>query len=203
MTGPGSWATRLLRHRLRQPDARSCGAATLVVARALLDEDYAEMLLEGVHPVTGWTVPGEVGQRFAAETLAMHQRITSPVDVLGRLQPPWPRLLGTPPWAVARQLSGPGIRYVVRQAVAGRAGVLDDVRRAVRAGAPVPLFVGDRWAPRHVVLALEARDDDLVCFDPAAGRTVRVTGAAFTAGRLGLGRWDRTWFVVRPRGLTG
>ncbi len=38
MTGPGRWARELLARPLVQPDARSCGAASLVVARALVDE---------------------------------------------------------------------------------------------------------------------------------------------------------------------
>ena len=77
--------------------------------------------------------------------------------------------------------------------------LLADLVGVLTTGAPVALFVGDRWAPRHVVLGHSVRDDALRCFDPAAGRTVSVPFPAFTAGRLGLGRWDRSWFVVRPR----
>ena len=42
-------------------------------------------------------------ERFAADVLAMHRRATSATS-RGRLQVPWPRALGTPPWAVAREL---------------------------------------------------------------------------------------------------
>lgn len=199
MTPGRPWATRLLRHRLRQPDARSCGAASLVVARALRDESYARLLVEGVHPVTGWALPGSTHERFEAETLAMHARVTSPVDVLGRLQLPWPRRLGTPPWAVARQLSRPGRRHAVRVALWGRARALAAVRRVVAAGDPAALFVGDRRSPRHVVLVVAVASDALRCYDPATGRTVAVTDDAFTAGRLPFGRWRQVWCVVLPR----
>ncbi len=104
MTEPGS----LLGARLVQPDERSCGAAVLVVARALLDRGYAELLVSGRHPGTGFVLPGSLADRFRHETLAMHARVTGLVDAAGRLQVPWPRALGTPPWAVARQLSAPG-----------------------------------------------------------------------------------------------
>ena len=83
----------LLRHAgtggLRQPDQRSCGAACLVVARMLLDPAYADL----------------AARAFRPEVLGMHGRVTGPVDARGALQVPWPRALGTPPWAVARQLS--------------------------------------------------------------------------------------------------
>ena len=65
---------RLASAVLRQPDQRSCGAATLVMARAVQDPAYAELLLDGRHPVTGHTLLGTLSERFAAEVLAMHRR---------------------------------------------------------------------------------------------------------------------------------
>jgi hypothetical protein len=165
--------------------------------RAVRDEAYAELLLAGTHPATGWSLAGTVSDRFATETLAMHRRVTGLADVTGRLQPPWPRPLGTPPWALARQLSGAGRRYVVRPAVLGRPRVLDRVRAALVAGTPVAVYVGDRWLPRHVVLALEVRGDGFLCYDPAMGGQRLVTGEDFTSARL-PGRWSRPWLVVRP-----
>lgn len=77
---------------LRQPNQQTCGAAALVVARMIND------------PVYRTHVASPAG--FAVETLAMHERVTSSVDVRGRLQLPWPRALGTPPWSVAHQMTG-------------------------------------------------------------------------------------------------
>jgi hypothetical protein len=199
VTGAGRWARALLAQPLVQPDARSCGAASLVVARAAVDEAYAELLVDGRHPATGLLMSGSPAQRFQEETLAMHRRVTGLADVAGRLQPPWPRALGTPPWAVARQLSSRAAPYVVRQALVRRAHVLDALLPALDRGRPVALFVGDRWLPRHVVLALSADDAALHCYDPGTGGVRLVDREAFQSGALPFGRWTRPWFVVRPR----
>lgn len=196
MTPERPWAARLLEHRLRQPDARSCGAASLVLARALRDEGYARLLVDGVHPVTGWGIHGATGDRFRAETLAMHRRVTGPVDVFGRLQLPWPQAFGTPPWAVAHQLSTPRLRYSWRPTLAGLPALA--ITRAVTAGRPVPLYVGNLWSPRHVVLVVAADDDRLRVYDPAEGHTGTLSGADLAQGRLPFGRWSRAWFAVLP-----
>jgi hypothetical protein len=225
--------------RLVQPDHRSCGAAVLVVARALLDQGYAELLVSGRHPGTGLALPGSLADRFRHEALAMHARVTGPVDAAGRLQVPWPRALGTPPWAVARQLSATGgsaaaggsvasggsaasggavaaggsggavavggglprVRHRVVPAWPDRGALLDRIVAATAEGRPVPVYVGNRWAPRHVVLFLggsAGRGDGLRCYDPARGWVVDVDRRAFVRGRLGLGRWDQPWFAVLP-----
>ena len=200
MTAARPWANRLLRYRLVQPDARSCGAASLVMGRAVRDEAYAELLVTGTHPRTGWQLPGTAHERFRAETLAMHARVTGPADLAGRLQAPWPRMLGTPPWAVARQLSAHGRAYGVRQALVGRDRLLRQVLSELDLGEPVALYVGDRWAPRHVVLAVRADDSGgFWVFDPGAGRRRPVTQDEFVSGRLPLGRWSRPWCAVLPR----
>lgn len=199
MTTPGPWATRVLAGQPRQPDAFSCGAASLVMARALADERYAELLVTGRHPGTGWTVSGTPADRFRSETLGMHRRITGATDIVGRLQVPWPRFFGTPPWAVSRQLRALGTPYVVRQALVGRERAFDDMQAGIGSGHPSALYVGDRWASRHVVLAYAADAGELGVFDPASGRTETVSVADFTAARLPFGRWLRPWFVIRPR----
>src|SRR4029453_17690952 len=86
VTGPEA----VLREHLAQPDQRSCGATALVVARMLLDRDYADLLAVGRPPVPGLAVPGSLASRFRDEVLALHRRVTGPVDPTGRLQLPWP-----------------------------------------------------------------------------------------------------------------
>jgi hypothetical protein len=199
--------------RLVQPDHRSCGAAVLVVARAMLDRGYAELLVSGRQPGTGLALPGSLADRFRHEALAMHARVTGPVDAAGRLQVPWPRALGTPPWAVARQLSATGgsaaagggglprVRHRVVPAWPDRGALVDRVVAATAEGRPVPVYMGNRWAPRHVVLFLggsAGRGDGLRCYDPARGWVVDVDRRAFVRDRLGLGRWDQPWFAVLP-----
>ncbi|KQP64334.1 MULTISPECIES: hypothetical protein [unclassified Nocardioides] len=164
---------------LRQPDQRSCGAAVVVVARMLDDAAYAERALP----------------RFGAEVLAAHRRLTGARDATGALQAPWPRAVGTPPWAVARALPrGP---HGVRRA----RGRFEDLLRAVGHG-PAALYVGDRWLPRHVLLAV-GRDGDgpaarLGVYDPGSGTVRTLTRDAYADGALPLGRWRRPWFAVLP-----
>lgn len=172
---------------LRQPDQRSCGPSSLVVARMLLDEGYAEAVRRG----------GQAG--FRSAVLDLHRALTRPV-LAGRLQLPWPRAWGTPPWAVARELSSlpPPQRHRTRL-VLHRDAAYARVVVAVGAARPVALYVGNRWLPRHVVLVVGIRDDGLEVYDPAAGRVVAVPRTAFLAARLRLSGWDRAWFVVLPR----
>ncbi|WP_101525108.1 hypothetical protein [Nocardioides houyundeii] len=186
----GRWGGELARLDLRQPDQRSCGAAVLVLAEALGNERYARRLVAGGRP------------RFAAEVLAMHRRVTSAVDVAGRPQLPWWRAVGTPPWAVARQLSGrTGVPHVVRALWPHRRRrLLAAVRAAVLAGHPVPLYVGTSRLPRHVLLVTGAGPqpgDPLSVYDPALGRARRLRAQELVTGSLTQG-WAVPWFVVLP-----
>lgn len=170
---------------LRQPDRRSCGAACLVVAEALANRTYVGRVL----------APGG----FRAEVLAMHRRVTSPVDVRGRVQLPWPAALGTPPWAVAAQLAG-------TSGVPHRADLLrgQDLEAAydalARGPLPAALYVGSTWLPRHVVLVLEGDPEALRAYEPAGGRVEWVPRSSFISSRLDLAGWDVPWVVVRAGG---
>ncbi|QWF21135.1 hypothetical protein KM427_19630 [Nocardioides sp. LMS-CY] len=102
---------------------------------------------------------------FRDEVLAMHRR-------LNRW---WPRALGTTPWAVARVLGGRVRRY-------RRADVLAALPRRV------PVYLGSRWLPRHVVLVLDERDGEPLAYDPARG----------VVAPLSTSRWRHAWFAVLP-----
>lgn len=209
---PIDWPGKAFRERLRQPDQRSCGATVLVVARMLLDHAYGEFVATGTPPTSGptsgpdsgYALPGSVAGRFRYEVLAMHHRVTGPVDASGNVQLPWPRALGTPPWAVARQLSATGsalhprVQHTIQPAWSDRGGAFDRIAAATEMRRPVPLYVGNRWIPRHVVLALGQVDGRLRCYEPSQGRLVDVDRAAFTTSRLGLAGWDRLWFAILP-----
>jgi hypothetical protein len=186
------WAAEAFGRRLTQPDRRSCGATVLVVARMLSDPGYAGF--------------AGTATSFRDEVLAMHRRVTSPADVSGRLQLPWPRALGTPPWAVARQLEGTtGLDHRARLLVAGdRDAAYDEIVAVTARRLTVPVYVGSRWLPRHVVLALGEVDGGLRFYEPSAGRLVDVSRASFVAGTLDLAGWDVPWFSLlaqdRPAG---
>lgn len=137
-----------------QPDSRTCGPSTVVVAEGL---------------------PGPWPD-FEAAVLAMHRRLTGVRDRHGRLQAPWPRALGTPPWALARELDGRVRRFRRDEVVAALPH-------------PVPVFLGSRWLPRHVVLVLDVDDDGLLAYDPARGDLVA----------MGTSRWKVPWWSVLPR----
>jgi hypothetical protein len=176
----------VLDHPLRQPDQRSCGAAVLVVHELLRSPGYAA----AAGDATG----------FRREVLAMHRRVTSPADVTGRLQVPWPRALGTPPWAVARQLAGTtGEAHAVRRAGRDRSASFDRLIAHLLSGRPVPVYVGNAWLPRHVVLAVEpVATDALRAYEPASGALATITREGFVAARTAVAGWDRPWFVVEP-----
>lgn len=143
----------------RQPDSRTCGPSSVVVAEALLANRE-----DGPWP------------DFRGDVLAMHRSLTGVRDRHGRWQLPWPRMFGTPPWAVARELGGSVHRY--RQA---------EVLAALPA--PVPVFLGTRWLPRHVVLVLDERDGEPLIYNPALGAVVPLSSS----------RWKRRWWAVLPR----
>ncbi|WP_051217970.1 hypothetical protein [Nocardioides insulae] len=170
---------------LRQPDGYSCGAACIVVAR---------LLRTRVTPLAS---------AFAPDVLRTHRELVGLTDREGHAQLPWPRHLGTPPWAIAHALAGiEGVPYAVKVARHEPESLFAAARDAVgegRAGHPVALYVGNRFLPRHVVLALEPSDTGaLRCYDPASGTLRTASPWAFTHGELHLGGWTHPWFVVLP-----
>lgn len=177
------WPQRVFRERLTQPDRVSCGATVLVVSQMILDHSYGEFI--GAAP--------SVPDRFREEVLTMHRRVTATVD-RGHLQLPWPRSLGTPPWAVARQLGEREVRWIRTAAGPG----YDAVVAATRRRQPVPVYIGSRWLPRHVVLALGEHDGALRFYEPARGRLMDVSRAEFASGRVGLAGWDHAWWAILP-----
>ena len=87
----------------------------------------------------------------------------------------WPRALGTTPWAIAHRTDGRVRRFRYDEVVAALP-------------TPVPVYLGSRWLPRHVVLALEDSDDGLRVYNPASGAVVPIQSS----------RWKKAWFAVLP-----
>ena len=169
--------------RLQQPDRRSCGAASLVMARRLVHAPYAGLVRDQA--------------TFAHEARTLHRRVTSLTDTAGGWQVPWPRAIGTPPWAVARELRLlTGVRYAVR-VVRLRRRVWPHLEGAT-ADRPAAVFVGDRVLPRHVVLVTGVAGGRAQTYEPASGLVVDLGRDQWEQGDLGLAGWDRPWFVVSP-----
>jgi len=167
---------------LAQPDQRSCGPSTLVAARILVDPLYAATM----NP-----------RAFATEVLALHRQVTS----VSGSRIPWPRALGTPPWAVARAMSTyAGVDYSTTVVLfRDRSTLVTRMQAALSAGRPVPFYIGSRWMPRHVVLAVAGLPDGVTVYNPSHGTLVEMTASDFEASKLTtLGSWTKPWFVILP-----
>lgn len=170
---------------LTQPDRRTCGPSVLVALRMAESPDYRDRVLRGG--------PEAARARFAAEVRAAHRTTNRSLDARGRLQLPWARALGTAPWALAREVGGRAV-YVV---LGRRRAAAYDVLVASLATGPTPVYVGSRWLPRHVVLAVTESGGVVTCYEPASGRRTRFTRDAWLRGRLqGCGGWPVPWAVV-------
>lgn len=170
------WPADLAPDRLRQPDARSCGAASVLGARALL---------------TPWRPESPTD-----DILGEHRLLTSSRSPRDRFQMPWPRALGTPPWAVANALRALTDEHIATVFVRPRPVVGYDVLREQLRSRPVGVYLGSRWLPRHVVLAVGAVEGGVEVFDPAQGRLVTVRQQQWAEHRVDVAGWSHAWFVV-------
>ena len=120
-----------------------------------------------VHPRYAGLVSDQA--TFAHEVSTLHRRLTSLSDTAGGWQVPWPRAVGTPPWAVARELRLlTGVAYAVRPVRLRR-----HVWRHLDGASPerpVAVYVGDRLLPRHVVLVTGIESGRARTYEPSSGR---------------------------------
>lgn len=170
------WPADLDPRALQQPDRVSCGAVSVIVARALVEGDRPE------DP--------------AAAAREEHRRLTSSRSARDRMQMPWPRRFGTPPWAVANALTSITGERVATVNARPRAAVGFDILVEQVRTRPVAVYVGNRWLPRHVVLAFAARGEEVRLFDPARGAVVDVPEERWVTHRVGVAGWSHLWFVV-------
>jgi len=187
---------------LVQPDQTTCGSSVLVVAHMFSDPSYAAFMANGSAPMAGGTA-GTVQGRFRQAALAMHGLTSGMRAPSGGFQLPWPSALGTQPWSLAREMTTlTGRTYQVQPIWPGqRSRTFSKVSSLARSGVLVPLFVGSRWTPRHVVLALPSDDlpeDQVMIYDPASGRRYPITAGDFAAGRLDVAGWQMPWAAITP-----
>lgn len=190
-----------------QPDQTTCGSSSLVMAKMINTPDYGTTILQ---PGDDGTVdPAAVKRRFDQAVLAMHTVTGGWKDSAGSWQLPWPTQLGTPPWAVAREMGaagGSGVAggsyqfLVVNPRDSG--GSYTAVAAAVDGGQCVPLFIGNDVMARHVVLvtghARDDADDDLSIYDPSCGQWVTATRAGYVGNNIGIAGWGQPWFTILP-----
>lgn len=195
-----------------QQTSTTCGSASLAVARMLRDPALARWVRDGIRPlgvVADARDPGTPTGRFAAYEQVVAGRTNAVLGSGARPQLPWPRALGTPPWGARRELehgaADPGTPYALgclrTRGPVGLTRAYAALRTRVRPGAPALLYVGNAWAPRHVVLVLPstgAAGPELVVYEPSIGRVVDLDEAAFVSRTLRLGGWDVPWLTVQP-----
>jgi len=177
--------TFLARTPLCQPDRTSCGSSVIVMLRMLRDPAYADSVLGAPDPAAA----------FGAAALATRRRTNGAVDRFGRMQLPWPESLGTRPAALIHEVGGGLVNRVVDPEHTDRA-----YDALVRAGEPIVMFVGEGSWMQHIVLVTRATAETLTVYDPASGREVVRTRAAFENDQLDLGGWPQPWLVLLPKG---
>jgi hypothetical protein len=187
----------------------TCGSACLTVARMLVNPIFARWILSGQGPRGDAPEGATEAERFAAYEKVVMGRTNRLVAAGGRLNVPWPRALGTPPWGARKELEfgaarrGTDYRLEVLRPLWRRR-----LRRAygrllelVADGEPALLYVGSAALPRHVVLVLPGDGDStLDVYDPGTGMVGSLDEGSFAARRLMLSGWDVPWFAVQPTG---
>jgi hypothetical protein len=183
----------------RQQSSTTCGSSSLAMFRVLTDRTFAGARLD--------TAPEGASRRWAALEQSVQLATNRARRASGGLRAPWPRALGTPPWGLRDALDDlgrdRGVRFALVRVDGSRAeqvdAALDRVAAAVTRGVPVPLYVGDRVLPRHVVLAVAAGPTAIELYDPAHGGRRRVQRTDLRAARAGVSGWDLLWGAVVPR----
>jgi hypothetical protein len=185
----------------------TCGSASLTVARMLVDPGFARWVVAGVPRDGGAEDHRTEGARFGGYERTVMGRTNAVVGAGGRLQLPWPRALGTPPWGARRELeagaAAAGSRYRLRVV---RFATPSTLRRTYRqlaqvvdGGRPALLYVGNALTPRHVTLVLPGDGDAVLdVYDPATGTVTALDEGRYAARRLGLAGWDVPWVLVEP-----
>jgi hypothetical protein len=187
----------------------SCGAACLTVARMLVNPRFARWITTGEGPRVD-APPGDTeAERFAAYERVVMNRTNRLYAGGRRLNLPWPRALGTPPWGARKEFEFGASRAGARYTVEVLRGDLRSRLRAAHArlvdvvdeGEPALLYAGTALLPRHVVLVLPGDGDStLDVYDPATGLVSLLDADSFAERRLRLSGWDVPWFAVQPDG---
>ena len=191
-----------------QQSTTTCGSASLTVARMLVNPTFARWIRLGLDKeARDDDVPdaGTEVQRFAAYEQVVARRTNALVGAGGRIQLPWPRAFGTPPWGALGELeygaAVPWADYDVEWFRFVRQSTLDtaytSLQQRVREGRPALLYIGNAWLPRHVVLVMPAtRGQELDVYEPSVGRVVDLPRRGFVERQLRMAGWDVPWGAV-------
>ncbi|MBM6404237.1 hypothetical protein JQN72_08270 [Phycicoccus sp. CSK15P-2] len=176
----------------------------------LVDPVFASWVRTGEPQPPGSPTGATEAERFAAYERIVMRRTNGVVAGGGRLNGPWPRALGTPPWGALRELeygaSRLGTQYTVDvlrgQDEYALVDSFDHLVDVVGDGEPGLLYIGNALLPRHVVLILPGDGDRMLdVYDPGTGRVDHLRRDTVVQHRLRLSGWDVPWLAVRPTGL--
>ena len=188
----------------------TCGSACLTVARMLVDPVFASWVRTGSPNPPGSPPGATEAERFAAYERVVMRRTNGLLAGPARINLPWPRALGTPPWGAKRELefgaatTGTLYDVVPLRALSGGSlrAAFDCLVDVVAEGEPAVLYVGNGTLPRHVVLVLPGDGDRVLdVYDPGTGRVGHLRRDTVVERRMGLSGWDVPWIVVQPTGL--
>lgn len=179
----------------QQSDQRTCGIAALAAFLARNDVQQQTNFI-----------------RYCSASAGDIARIQADLHkVASRVGLPWPRALGTSPWALATLVTrATGRRYRI---VAWNAGGASAAIRAWEAGQDVLIYTGERAVPRHVVMLLgrgsalagPATSDKATIFEPGNGTLIQISPAELApttwtgrAGKPHWGWWTRPLLAIVP-----
>jgi len=189
----------------------------------LVSPEFGQWIVDGIDPKGGPTDPRSEAQRFAEHEGEVMNRTNGIRAAGGKLNVPWPRALGTPPWGAEKELEfgagRPGAAYAMRLVRLGSKDALHDayrdLMRLVREDLPALLYIGNAWVPRHVTLVLPGGDGGggaevgggvggsggggLDVYDPATGSVTELDPERFASRTLGIAGWNVPWITVQPR----
>ena len=188
----------------------TCGSACLTVARMLVNPQFARWITTGEGPRSDAPAGDTEQARFAAYERVVMGRTNRLFSGGGRLNAPWPRALGTPPWGARKELefgaSRRGTQYELRVVRPLTAGRLREVHSrlvdVVADGEPALLYIGNATLPRHVTLVLPGDGDRVLdVYDPATGQVTLLEEGRFADRKLRIAGWDVPWITVQPNGI--
>ena len=193
-----------------QQSSVTCGSASLTVARMLVSPEFGQWIVNGIDPKGGPPDTRSEPERFAEHEREVMNR-TNGIHAAGeKLNIPWPRAMGTPPWGAEKELeygaARPGAAYAMRLVRLGSSDALRDVHRdlvrLVREGLPALLYIGNAWMPRHITLVLPGDgggEGELDVYDPATGSVTELAPDRFVSRTLDIAGWNVPWITVQAR----
>jgi hypothetical protein len=177
----------------------------------LVSSEFAQWIVDGIDSKGGPSDSRSEPERFAEHEGEVMNRTNGLHAAGGKLNVPWPRALGTPPWGAEKELEDgaalPGSAYTMHVVRWGSNSARHAAFRAlvslVREGQPALLYIGNGWMPRHVTLVMPANSGDsaggLDVYDPATGAVTELDPERFAGRTLGIAGWNVPWVAVQPR----